>query len=165
MIWVKLLRLLRTTHLRTQRWRTDSQNEWSCIICCWSVHHCLVNHLMLHMSPEDPTVKNRLTEWVVLHHLLVPANFVKDNADTDKSMFRRDRSNMILKPSMHLAQMRQFTWNTNVGYPCGICSDPVTWEQDAICCDLCSTWNHKVCFKMLTTLFTKLANTVTIDQL
>ena len=23
-------------------------------------------------------------------------------------------------------------------YSCGVCSDPVTWEQDAICCDACN---------------------------
>ena len=38
-------------------------------------------------------------------------------------------------------------------YPCGICSEPVTWEQNAICCDGCQTWHHKQCLGMSSSLF------------
>ena len=43
-------------------------------------------------------------------------------------------------------------------YPCGICSDPCTWEQNSICCDTCKTWNHKDCLGMSTTTFRYLGN-------
>ena len=43
-------------------------------------------------------------------------------------------------------------------YPCGICSEPVTWEQNAICCDSCDVWFHKECIEMSTTLFNYISN-------
>ena len=43
-------------------------------------------------------------------------------------------------------------------YPCGGCLDLVTWEQDAICCDTCNVWSHKVCVGMSTSFFTHLAS-------
>ena len=46
-------------------------------------------------------------------------------------------------------------------YPCGICQEPVTWEQNSICCDTCELWCHKDCLSMSTTLFTRLANSDT----
>ena len=49
--------------------------------------------------------------------------------------------------------------NQASAYPCGICQDNVTFEQDAICCDGCDVWSHKHCLNMSTTLFDHLANT------
>ena len=43
-------------------------------------------------------------------------------------------------------------------YPCGTCSEPVTWEQNAISCDSCDVWFHKECIEMSTTLFNYLSN-------
>ena len=43
-------------------------------------------------------------------------------------------------------------------YPCGVCSNPVTWEQDAICCDACDVWSHKMCVGMSASFFTHFAS-------
>ena len=43
-------------------------------------------------------------------------------------------------------------------YPCGICQEEVTWEQNSTCCDTCQIWNHKDCLSMSTTMFNNLAN-------
>ena len=39
--------------------------------------------------------------------------------------------------------------------PCGICQNPVTWEQNSVCCDTCDLWFHEDCLSMSITLFTK----------
>ena len=46
-------------------------------------------------------------------------------------------------------------------YPCGTCQNPVTWEQNSICCDTCDVWFHTDCLSMSTTLFTHLTNSDT----
>lgn len=33
-------------------------------------------------------------------------------------------------------------------YPCGLCDIPVTWNQDAVCCDGCDIWHHKSCLEL-----------------
>ena len=44
-------------------------------------------------------------------------------------------------------------------YQCGICTDPVTFEEDSICCDTCNVWIHKRCIGMSTTILKNIANT------
>ena len=43
-------------------------------------------------------------------------------------------------------------------YPCSVCSEAVTWEQDAICCDACDVWSHKMCVGMSISFFNNLAS-------
>jgi hypothetical protein len=35
-------------------------------------------------------------------------------------------------------------------FPCGMCENPVTWSNDAVCCDNCSIWHHKSCIELCT---------------
>ena len=44
-------------------------------------------------------------------------------------------------------------------YPCGYCEKPVTWENEAVCCDNCSLWHHKTCTSMCSEAFSQLDGT------
>ena len=44
-------------------------------------------------------------------------------------------------------------------YPCAVCTDEVTFEQKAICCDACDQWTHTNCVGMNTTVYRWLENT------
>ena len=87
-----------------------------------------------------------------------------------RPIYGRYRSSMALRSTLYMASILLIQSgdielnpgpNDETIYPCGICSDPVTWEQDAICCDSCNVWNHKACLEMSTTLFTELTNSDT----
>ena len=97
-------------------------------------------------------------------------SIAKLSATIGRPGYGRYRSSMALRSTLYMASIlliRSGDIELNPGpndetiYPCGICSDPVTWEQDAICCDWCNTWNHKACLEMSTTLFNELTNSDT----
>ena len=33
-------------------------------------------------------------------------------------------------------------------YPCGLCDQPVTWDNQGVCCDECEVWHHKSCIEL-----------------